>query len=200
VRLRRRKRKPTPKHQYPAEYLTRDEVLALLYACGDTPVGKRNRALIVVMWRAGLRLAEALALRVEDLDSHSRTIRVMHGKGDKARTVAMDSQAWESLEGWLRSRSPHWWDSPVFCTLKGGPLSQSYVRAMLPRLAKKAGVTRRVHAHVFRHTFAVELVRAGTPVPLIQRLLGHSSLATTSIYLGSLSPEEALDVVRERSW
>jgi len=71
---------------------------------------------------------------------------------------------------------------------------------MLPRLARKADVNKRVHAHGFRHTFAVELTREGVPVIYIQRLLGHSSLATTSVYLASLSPEEALDSVRFREW
>ncbi len=198
MRLRRRRRKPAPRHRYPAESLTRDEVLALLDACDDRGLGRRNRALIIVMWRAGLRLAEALALRPQDLDARSRTIRVLHGKGDKARTVAMDSQAWEGLEDWLTLRNKSW--PLVFCTFQGKPLSQSYVRAMLPRLARRAGVERRVHAHVFRHTFAVELARSGAPLPHIQRLLGHSSLATTSIYLAGLSPEEALNIVRERSW
>jgi integrase/recombinase XerD len=90
------------------------------------------------------------------------------------------------------------WSDYLFCTRTGAPLDTSYVRAMLPRLAKKAGVQRRVHAHIFRHTFAVELAREGVPMPLIQRLLGHASLATTSVYLSSLAPEEALNIVRER--
>jgi integrase len=62
------------------------------------------------------------------------------------------------------------------------------------------GVTKRAHAHALRHTFAVELAREGVPMPLIQQLLGHSSLAVTSVYLASLSPEEALDAVRNREW
>jgi site-specific recombinase XerD len=186
--------------KFPAEYLTRGEVLALLDACPETWAGRRNRALIVVLWRAGLRLAEALALRPRDLDQTGRSIRVLHGKGDKARTVAMDRRAWEILEEWLTTRGAFGANMPVFCTHKGGMIHQPYIREMLPRLARQAGVERRVHAHMFRHTFAVELVREGKPVPLIQRLLGHSSLATTSIYLASLSPEEALDAVRGRSW
>ena len=184
---------------YPAESYTKDECLALLDACGDSWVGRRKRALIIVLWRAGLRLAEALALRKEDIDFEFQTIRVLHGKGDKPRTVGIDGRAVRELREWLAVREQP--DSaPLFCTYKGVAVRQSYVRAMLPRLAQKAGVAKRVHAHGFRHTFAVELAREHVPMSLIQRLLGHASLATTSIYLASLSPEEALDAVRGRKW
>jgi integrase/recombinase XerD len=188
--------------RYPAESLTRDEVLAILDACSDTFAGQRNRALIAVIWRAGLRLGEALALRPQDIDWDSMSIRVLHGKGDKARTVGIDQQALEAVSDWLTWRLAEVTrpGAPLFCTRKGGPVAQSYVRRTLPRLARDAGVEKRVHAHVFRHTFAVELTRANVPMPLIQRLLGHASLGTTSIYLASLSPEEALDAVRRRKW
>lgn len=184
---------------YPAESYTKDECRAMLEACGKTWTGKRNKALIVVMWRAGLRLAEALALRRRDIDFEAQTIRVLHGKGDKARTVGIDQPALNAVNDWLRIRGLSE-NEPVFCTRDGKKLEQAYVRAMLPRTAKKAGVNKRVHAHGFRHTFAVELARERVPTAHIQRLLGHTSLATTSIYLASLSPEEALDSVRGREW
>jgi len=184
---------------YPAESYTTDECRDILDACRNTWTGKRNKALIVVMWRAGLRLAEALALKRRDIDFTNRTIRVLHGKGNKARTVGTDSQALGAVNDWLRIRG-FGEEEPVFCTREGKPLKQDYVRAMLPRVARKAGVSKRVHAHGFRHTFAVELAREKVPMTHIQRLLGHTSLATTSIYLASLSPEEALDAVRGREW
>jgi site-specific recombinase XerD len=123
----------------------------------------------------------------------------LHGKGDKARTVGTDKKALDGVSDWLRIRKlgP---EVPLFCTRSGSKLKQDYVRSLLPRLAKKAGVDKRVHAHGFRHTFAVELARERVPTSHIQRLLGHTSLATTSIYLASLSPEEALDAVRGREW
>lgn len=182
---------------FPAESLTRAEIDALLEACGDTWAGVRLRTMIIVMWRSGLRLGETLALRPIDVDYLARTIRVLHGKGDKARTTAADRHELAVLDEWFEIRPK---SELIFCTRKGGPIAQSYVRRALPKLAKKAGVERRVHAHMFRHTFAVELSRAGVPVRDIQQLLGHSSLATTSVYLASLSPEEALDHVRGREW
>lgn len=187
--------------KYPAESYTPEDCLAVLQACGESWTGRRNRALIVLMWRAGLRLAEALAVKIWDVDLNNKTIRVMHGKGDKARTVGFDDRAAEELRAWARVRGTLTNEKDLLiCTRHGDPLHQSYVRAMLPRLAKKAGVNKRVHAHGFRHTFAVELTREGVPVIHIQRLLGHSSLATTSVYLASLSPEEALNSVRFREW
>lgn len=186
--------------KYPAEHYTRAECLALLDACGATWTGRRNAALIAMLWRSGLRLAEALAVRPRDIDFGGSTIRVLHGKGDKARTVGMDAHESGNLRLWLDERGDYSPDAPVICTRKGGQLHQSYVRAMFPRLAERAGVHRRVHAHGLRHTFAVELSRAGVPVRDIQQLLGHSSLAVTSIYLASLSPEDALKHVRGREW
>jgi len=187
--------------KYPAESYTTEDCLAILEACGKSWTGRRNRALIVLMWRAGLRLAEALAVKTWDVDAKNKTIRVRHGKGDKARTVGFDAKAAGELGAWLGVRgTPTEEKEFLVCTRRGDPLQQSYVRAMLPRLARKAGVNKRVHAHGFRHTFAVELTREGVSVIYIQRLLGHSSLATTSVYLASLSPEEALDSVRFREW
>jgi integrase/recombinase XerD len=192
--------------KYPAESLRKDEIEAILEACG--PVGNlyamRHRALICLMWRSGLRLAEALALRPGDIDQDTLSVRVLHGKGDKARTTATDEQALAVVNTWLTARSAKWKVSdrhlPIISTKSGETLKQSYVRRKLPEIAAAAGVERRVHAHIFRHTFAVELSRAGVPVRDIQLLLGHTSLATTSIYLSSLSPEESLNHLRKRKW
>lgn len=187
--------------KYPAEHYSRAECLAMIDACGRSWYGRRNAALIAVLWRSGLRLAEALALRPKDLDFEAQTIRVLHGKGDKARTVGMDNQEVAVLRSWLHvERRDYPADAPLFCTRTGGPIPQSYVRRTLPELARRAGVDKRVHAHGFRHTYAVELMREGIRVRDIQLLLGHANLQVTSVYLASLSPEEALDAVRGRKW
>lgn len=186
--------------RFPAEHYSRSEVSALLAATKRTWYGARDHALIVVLWRSGLRLAEALALRPKDINFDESSIRVLHGKGDKARTVGMDAHEAQVLHDWLDLRGDFSPLAPVFCTRKGRPVPQSYVRRMLPDLARKAGVDKRVHAHGFRHTYAVELMREGVSVRNIQMLLGHANLQVTSVYLASLSPEEALDAVRGRQW
>jgi len=188
---------------FPAEPLTGDEVRALLRAISTRgATGLRNRALVVAMWRAGLRVSEALALYPKDVDAQAGTLAVLHGKGDKRRTVAMDPEAFAVLERWLDRRSALGVNgrAPVFCTLKGGPLKSSYVRTWLGRVAKKAGLEKRLHAHGFRHTFAVELMREGVPLNVISAALGHSNLATTSRYLSHIAPKEVIETLRGRTW
>jgi len=193
--------------RFPHQSYTRQECLDLIEACGETWCGRRNQALLVLLWRSGLRLNEALSLFPHDLDFDSLSVRVLHAKAspragarDKARTVGMDRHEAKFLEEWLSIRGDLPAGSPMICTRQGTKLKQPYVRALLPRLARKAGISKRIHAHGFRHTFAVELSRANVPVHDISQLLGHSNLKTTTIYLESLSPEEALDHVRKRVW
>ena len=188
--------------KFPAESYTKDECKALIATCPDTWYGFRDRTLIILLWRSGLRLAEALALRRTDIDFSQKTIRVLHGKNDKARTVAIDYTAAMEVYAWYVQHLEEFPEpeTKLICTRQGKPLRQAYVRRMLPELAKKAHVDKRVHAHGFRHTYAVELMREGVSVKNIQILLGHASLQVTSIYLASLSPEEALDAVRGREW
>jgi integrase len=182
------------------------EVKALLGACPDgTLAGIRNHALLVLFWRAGLRCSEALALRPVDVDFHAGTVRILHGKGRRARTVGLDDPALAVLLVWIETRRaagiPN--DGPLFCTVRhpsGHSLCTRYVRAMMTRLGEKAGVGHRVHAHGFRHTMAVELRQEGWPIPEISRQLGHSSIATTQIYVDHLYPAEVVDRARARSW
>jgi integrase len=185
--------------KYPAEPLNVDEVRRLLAACGPkSSTGLRNRALIVTLWRAGLRIAEALALQPRDLDNG--VLRVRRGKGSKSRVVALDPEAMAVLQAWLERKSRLGIGGPIFSTLKGEPVLASYVRNLLPRLAKKAGIAKRVHAHGLRHTFASELADEKTDIRVIQRALGHSSLATTQRYVDHLRPQAVIDALRSRTW
>jgi site-specific recombinase XerD len=187
----------------PPEPLSADEVKALIQACSKrAATGIRNRALIVTLYRAGLRISEALSLLPKDLDADAGTIRVLHGKGDKARVVGLDAGAWAILQLWLDRRAAigingH---ARVFSTLKGRPVKSAYVRTLLPRLARKAGIDRRVHAHGLRHTHAFELAGEGIPLHVIQAQLGHSSLATTDRYVRHLRPAAVVETMKARTW
>jgi integrase len=88
----------------------------------------------------------------------------------------------------------------VFCTLQGGRMDSSYVRRLLPRLARKAGVARRVHAHGLRQTYAAELARERTPINVIRDALGHSTLAVTDRHPRDVAPMHVIDTVRGRTW
>lgn len=188
---------------YPIEILTAEEVRGLIRACSSRgTTGIRNRALIVVLYRGGLRLSEALALHPKDVDPRGGTISVLRGKGDKRRTVGLDPGAMAVVERWLDCRRGLGINGRcrLFCTLQGLPLKPSYVRTLLPRLATKAGIEKRVHAHGLRHTHAAELAAEGVPVNLIQAQLGHSSLATTDRYLRHVAPMQLVEALRAREW
>ncbi len=192
----------------PVRVLEPGEVSALLRTFGRSPTGVRNRALAVVLWRAGLRVGEALALDPSHLDRASGTVTVHRGKSGP-RVVAMDPLAFDAVDAWLaeRRRLGIARGAPLFCTVggkrfeAGRPMPENYPRQMLKRHALRAGLEPdRVHPHALRHAFAVELARAGAPMPVVQRLLGHSSLAVTDAYLRRIDQADVLDWQRRRSW
>lgn len=193
--------------KFPAEVLTRDEVHRLLAACSRRGhAGLRNRALIVVLWRAGLRITEALELRPKDVDLEAGTIAVLHGKGDRRRVVGIDPQACAVVEQWedRRVRIGIGRGAPLFCTISrpdpGQRMHSAYFREALKDLAAKAGIEKRVHPHGLRHTHAAELAREGVPLHVIRRQLGHADLATTERYIDHLAPLEVVRAMQARAW
>ncbi len=187
----------------PVEILTPEEVKALIRACSSrAPTGIRNRALLTLLYRGGLRLSEALALYPKDVDPDHGTVTVLHGKGNKRRTVGLDPGAFAVLERWMDRRRELGLNGryAIFCTLQGQPLKSAYIRALLPRLAAKAGIEKRVHAHGLRHTHAAELARERTPVNLISKQLGHSGVGVTARYLDHIAPEEVVAAMQAREW
>ena len=189
---------------YPAEVFTPDEIQALFAQMSPhTWLGSRNRALIGTLYRAGLRHSEALDLMIHDVDLGGGAIHVLRGKGMKRRTVGIDSGAIDLIRTWLEIRpcqpkaTP---SAPLFCTFEGNKLSRSYLCTLLPRLAKRAGITKRVYPHGLRHTHAYELMMESIKMPIIQRQLGHTSLATTDRYLSHIAPKQVIEAVRKREW
>ncbi len=201
------------KRRLPPEVLTDDEVRALMGACGRyAPIGLRDRALIALLYRAGLRINEALSLYPKDLDLEGGSVRVLYGKGGRSRTVGLDPGAAAIIERWLHARSrihldpsgrPHvspGGHHPVFCTLRGQPMADAYVRRLLKRLAARAGIDKRVHAHGLRHTHAAQLRAEGVDIAIISRQLGHASITTTALYLDHLAPRAVIEAMRHRIW
>jgi site-specific recombinase XerD len=187
--------------RYPADPPTVDEIVAVMRHAADDRHGWRLRAVIVVLWRAGLRVQEALALSEHDLDVRRGSILVRSGKGGRRREVGMDEWGWEQLRPWLNART----DLPVgplFCIIdgptRGRPWSGAAVRSEFRRLAARAAVRRRFAPHQLRHAHALELAREGVPLNIIQCQLGHANLGTTSIYLQGIDPEEIITAVRNR--
>ena len=187
--------------RYPADPPTVEEIVAVMRAAGDDAEAVRLRGVVVVLWRAGLRISEALALTESDLDSSRGAILVRHGKGGKRREVGMDRWGWGQLDPWLRLRCT----LPVgalFCVLRGPtrgrPWAPAGVRSQLHHAAGQAGVRRRFAPHQLRHAHAVEMSREGVPLLVIQRQLGHADLAITSVYLRGIDNTEIVHAVHER--
>ena len=181
----------------PPELLTPDEVRALLQACSSSSAtGVRNRALLVTLYRAGLRLDEALALLPADVDAEEGLLRV------GSRVAGIDTGALIIIGKWREARAALMLplSSPLFCTLSGGYLQPAYVRQLLPRLAEKAGIRKRVHASGLRYTHAAELAAEGLPAELISAQLGHESLASTDRFLRRISPKDRVGALHRREW
>jgi site-specific recombinase XerD len=193
-------RPPRNKGQrYPADPPTVEEIISVMRHAGDGRHGDRLRALIVVLWRAGLRIQEALALAEHDLDPRRGSVLVRNGKGGRRREIGMDGWAWEQLRPWLEERVelPV---GPLFCVIDGPTRGwcAANVRVEFRRVAAQAGVRRRFAPHQLRHAHAVELAREGVPLNVIQRQLGHANLGTTSIYLQGIDTEEIIAAVHGR--
>ncbi len=144
---------------YPPDPPSVEEIVAVMRVAGNAAAGVRMRALIVVLWRAGLRISEALALAESDLDQHRGAILVRRGKGRKRREVGMDRWAWEQLKPWLEIRTT----LPVgmlLCVIhgptRGRPWAASSAREELRAVALRAGVRRRFVPHQLCHAYAVE--------------------------------------------
>jgi site-specific recombinase XerD len=172
-------------------------------SCGrHAPTGIRNRALIALLYRTGLRIREALGLCPKDLDLAGGSVRVLAGKGGKARTVGLDPGAAAIVERWLDARgriglSGH---HRLFCTLRGEAVEASYIRVMLKRLGKRAGIDKRIHAHGLRHTHAAQLRAEGVDIAVISKQLGHASISTTARYLDHLAPKAVIETMKKREW
>ena len=142
--------------------------MGLLCACSSrAPTGVRNRAIIALAWRSGLRIGEAALV--------ARWLEVRRKRGLGCMGL-------------------------VFCVLQGGPVDPSYIRHLLPRLARRAGIMKRVHAHGLRHAFAIGLEREGATVSVIRDLLGHSSAAVTDRYLRRRGGAEGVEFMKRREW
>lgn len=186
---------------YPPDPPTVEEIIAVMRAAGDGADGVRLRGVIVMLWRGGLRISEALALNETDLDPDRGSVIVRHGKGDKRREVGMDRWAWTHLMPWLQVRQA-FPAGRLFCVVRGPtrgrPCASAGIRAQLHNAAVAAGVRRRFAPHQLRHAHAVEMSREGISLIVIQRQLGHADLAITSRYLRGIDNSEIIAAVHER--
>ena len=154
-------------------------------ASGTTPRALRDRALVELLYGAGLRVSEAIGLERSGVDLDERAVRVL-GKGGKERVVPVGRQAVEALRRYL-SRGRPYLDRrhrpELFLNARGGALTRSGAFLILRRLAEAAGLEPgRVHPHLLRHSFATHLIEGGADLRSVQEMLGHADLSTTELY------------------
>jgi integrase/recombinase XerD len=154
-------------------------------ASGTTPRSLRDRALVELLYGAGLRVSEAIGLERTGVDLDERAVRVL-GKGGKERVVPVGRQAVEALRRYL-SRGRPYLDRrhrpELFLNARGGALTRSGAFLILRLLAEKAGLEPgRVHPHLLRHSFATHLIEGGADLRSVQEMLGHADLSTTELY------------------
>ncbi len=176
---------PRPERRLPT-VLTPEDLEALLAQDGDgSPLALRTRAMLELAYASGLRVSELVGLATTGVDLAEQTVTVV-GKGNKQRRVPFGREA----ERWLRAylergrpalaaRARH---SALFVNARGGPLSRMGFWKLLRERARTAGLAGRVHPHALRHSFATHLLQGGADLRVVQELLGHASVTTTSIY------------------
>ena len=166
-----------------AEVYAKSELEALLTA----PLQPRDRAFLMTVYAAGLRLSEATQLQTTDIDRPRMQLRVCHGKGDKERVLPLSPRLLLELEQyWLAQRSKRpGHDSPwLFLGTKlNQPINKTTGQNIYYRAVKKRGIRRKGGIHLLRHSYATHCIESGLELTLVQRLLGHSSLLTTARYL-----------------
>jgi len=157
--------------------LSQQEVEALFGAIKNL----KHRAILMTIYSAGLRISEALQLKLTDIDSQRMMIRVAHGKGNKDRYTLLGRRNLEILrEYWKKYRPVDW----LFCNpSRKKPLSTNAVRRVFYKALRKVGIKKPATIHTLRHSFATHLLEAGTDLYHIQHLLGHPNPKTTAVYL-----------------
>ncbi len=167
----------------------------------DEPVRIRDRALVELLYAAGLRISEALGLDREDLSLDGGFVRVI-GKGDRERLVPVGEVALDWLERYLDAVRPRWLalhhveplrGGPLFLSAHGRRLGRQQAWAIVRRAAVEAGLPERVTPHTLRHSFATHLLEGGADLRVVQELLGHASISTTQLYT-HLTGERIRDV------
>lgn len=194
------------KNQKPSEFLTKDEVQALLRVPNrKTLQGKRDYAILLVLLTTGLRKAELCSLRMKDIKSYRGRPRLeVMGKGSKVREVDLNSQTYEALNDYWKAGKKHYLpledpNRSLFYTMGRHPhtvqpLTSAAVRYMVREHTRKALIRKRITPHSLRHTFATTLLDRGKDLRTVQELMGHESIQTTERYLHT-SDDKKMDAV-----
>lgn len=193
---------------FPPDPIKVEEFAKLLSVCQPLTNGleghlsaMRLRALLVILFRTGVRISEALAFDENDLDQDQQALIVKRGKGGKRRTVLMDEWGWKELNAWmaLRKQLPQ---GAIICVIRGAHAGRSMsgadARRQLRDARERAGLRRRCNPHNFRHGFAVEARHEGIDLYAMQQQLGHANLGVTEHYFRGIDPYDVLAPIKRR--
>jgi integrase/recombinase XerD len=165
--------------------LSAEEARALVHAPDESDVGTRDRALLEVMYAAGLRVSEVTSLRLADLQLAARACTVQ-GKGRRERLALLGEPAVAALERYLAEVRPRWLrrrDAPeVFLSARGKRLTRQAVWYRIRAYGRALGIAHKLTPHVLRHSFATHLLEGGADLRIVQEMLGHADIGTTEIY------------------
>jgi integrase/recombinase XerD len=159
----------------------------ILLLPNNDPVGMRDRALLEILYGAGLRASEVLALRLQDVDMDVGFVRTI-GKGERERVVPLGRKAIEALRLYNQRGRPFLGGAGMlkaprlFLNNRGRSLSRQGLHLIIKRYARAAGLPSDVSAHTLRHSFATHLLEGGADLRAVQEMLGHADLSTTQIY------------------
>ena len=173
-------RAPQADHHLP-NTVSVDDLNRLLNTRSDDPLVTRDLAIMELFYSSGLRLAELVALDLDDIDEQSTSIRVT-GKGAKTRVVPVGRKAREAIARWLRLRPAAADEAAVFTGRGGRRLGVRSVQQRLARLARELGLPGHLHPHALRHSFASHLLESSGDLRAVQELLGHADISTTQVY------------------
>lgn len=164
-----------------------EEMEELFAVCeGEEPLSIRNRALLELLYATGIRVSECTGIEMKHLD-FDFSVLLVKGKGNKERYVPFGSFAHEAIERYIATAraflmKPADSHSFLFVNHRGKPLTPRGVRHILTTLIEKASLTRKIHPHMLRHTFATHLLNNGADLRTVQELLGHDHLSSTQLY------------------
>jgi len=161
--------------QFLPEVLSTEEVTAILNAIQNI----KHKVILMTIYSAGLRIGEAINLKIKDIDSERMQIRVEQGKGKKDRYTLLSAKNLQLLRKYFIEYKPKIW---LFEGANGEMYSKKSIQIMLKKAVDKVGIKKHITVHTLRHSFATHLLEAGTDLRYIQSLLGHANSKTTEIY------------------
>jgi len=187
----------TPKREKHLPSVMQPSDIALLLEQPDvsTPLGKRDRAFLELMYASGLRISELVGIDVDDIELRARLVKV-RGKGSKERIVPFGSKAEEAVRAYMTVRNAPPEHNALFVNYRGDRITARSVRRLFEKYVRAAALRAGISPHTMRHSFATHLLNAGADLRGIQELLGHASLSTTQKYT-HLADSELLKVYRK---